>query len=206
MSRRSRLRAAAVVQNADGDFGFAQQTFHSLRGRGRPAAFIRRNASIEIGGERKCLDEQQPRLRGVFRARVFERKSRGECFAVIRQCDGKRIGQWPGCVETVQAIVRPVEKCANKRRKICDGEECVVVAGRDLLRERKETLLRGERVPVEHDLRIHKRRRRNDKAVLLDVAQPGLVVAKSCVVDGHGQSYVPRMARLASASSSSRRW
>ena len=39
-------------------------------------------------------------------------------------------------------------------REICNCEKGVVVVVLDRLGERNETLLHGERVPVEHDLRI----------------------------------------------------
>ena len=62
----------AVVEQADGNAGFAEKPLKALGGRGRPAALVGCSAGVEIGGQGECLDEQEPRLVCVLRARVLE--------------------------------------------------------------------------------------------------------------------------------------
>ena len=86
----------------------------------------------------------------------------------------------------MEAILRPLEETTRERREICDGRHRVFAVGRGFLYERQEPLLHRERVPVEHHLRVHQRRRRHNQTFLLDVAQPGFVVANRWIGSGHG--------------------
>ena len=86
----------------------------------------------------------------------------------------------------MEAVVRPQEEAASEGREIGYGWRRFFVVGRGPLDEGQEPLLHRDRVPVEHDLGVHQRGGGDDQAFLLDIAQPGLVIANGGVGGGHG--------------------
>jgi hypothetical protein len=89
----------------------------------------------------------------------------------------------------VEAFRGPLEEIVGKRGEIDDCRDRVAVAHGHFAHESKESLLEGKRVPVENNLGVDQRRRRNDKALLLDIAKPGFVVAGGGI--GRGHAVVP---------------
>ena len=108
---------------------------------------------------------------------------RGEGFAVL-ESHRKGFRQGSGRIEAVEGVVGPLEEAAGEGREIRDGGHGVVAVACGFRDKRQETLLHGERVAVQYDLGVGERGGGHDQAFLLDIAEPGFVIADGGV-GGH---------------------
>jgi hypothetical protein len=177
----------AAGEQADGDIDAAQEPLEALGRGGVPSAGVSGGARVEVGAGRELLDEEKPRARGVGGLGFAEGEVGREGFA-LGQRELERFGDFGG-----EAVFRPVEKPAEECGQIADGGKRFVFAElrRNLADERRELFLqRGELAAVEDGLCIDERGRRDDEAVGLEVAEPGLVIEDGGV-DAHAFKSLP---------------
>ena len=168
----------AIGEQAEADAGFAQQALEASGGRGVPAAGVFGDGGIEVLAGREFVDEQAEG--GLGAVEIADGPGGAEGFLILGEDDGKGVRLVVGRDE---GFGGPAEEVLQEGGEVAEGGIGGFVPGLFIPEVVEEVLVERAGVAVEEQAGVHKRGGRDDKAVRLEVAEPGEVVVE---VGGHG--------------------